>query len=245
VGAKRIPEDIAAAIMECRPDGVIEEFDTEESYFHDVHAALTRDLRKISGAALVWQTEAEPGRGDWDDDDDAPPPGPDFQSYHVFFLAPHGSEFEFETEIESMEDAEDPEDPGAELKTVTYPGTGQRGCSAVVSLVTPFAAVSFADYARFEDGSDSTPDPFNSGYYDDTGKPVDMAESYRNDLGESAFAKLENLWDRIAKVLPKHGVIVLDRAILDLPAPDLRHASEVFLDGKELSVGDAFFFRGV
>jgi hypothetical protein len=184
VGAKRIPEDVAAAILESWPGGVIEEFDTEESYFHDVHAAPMRDLRKIPGAALVWQTEAEPDRADWHDDDD------DDDS------------------------------------------------------------VSFADYARFEDGGHATPDPFNSGYfysgyYNDTGKPVDTAESYRNDLGESAFAKLENLWDRIAKVLPKQGVTVLDQAIPDLPAPDLRHAGQGFLEGKKLSVRDTFLFRGV
>jgi len=63
-------------------------------------------------------------------------------------------------------------------------------------------------------------------------------------LGESAFAKLENLRGRIAKVLAKHGVAVLDQAALDLPAPDLKPANEVFLDGT-LSVRDSFFFRGV
>src|ERR1039457_6878402 len=96
--ANRIPEDVAAAIEECWPDGLIEEFDTDESYFHDIHAKLERDLRKIPGASLLWQTEAEDNSAHWDDDedgeDDEPPPfRPAFQSYHDFFLAPQRGDF--------------------------------------------------------------------------------------------------------------------------------------------------------
>jgi len=67
----------------------------------------------------------------------------------------------------------------------------------------------------------------------------------RKAIGKSAFQKLENLRAEIVKVLAKHGVAVLDPAVLDLPAPDLKSDSEVFLEGKKLTVGDAFFFRGV
>jgi hypothetical protein len=143
-----------------------------------------------------------------------------------------------------MEETDDFEDPDSEMTAVTYPGKGWCGCSAAVSLATPFAIVSLADYSQFEDGSDSTPDPCEGGYFDANGKRIDLAASYRKALGESAFAKLENLRGRIAKVLAKHGVAVLDQAALDLPAPDLKPANEVFLDGT-LSVRDAFFFRGV
>ena len=62
--ANRIPDHVAAAIQDCW-DGVIEEFDTDESYFHDIHAKLERDLRKIPGASLLWQTEAEDDRAYW------------------------------------------------------------------------------------------------------------------------------------------------------------------------------------
>jgi hypothetical protein len=253
INAKRIADDVAAAMVECWPDGVIEEFDRDESYFHDIHAALERDSRKIPGGALVWQTETESDRAyrddddDWDDDDrdDLPPDGPDFQSYHVFFLAPQGGEFEFETETESLEEPEDPEDPDGEVSTVTYPGKGRYGCSVAVSLATPFASVTFSEYAQFEDGSTSTPDPGNVGYFDETGEPVDAVASYRKHLGESAFAKLEHLRAGIVKVLTEHGGVVVDQAILDLPAPDLKADGDVFLEGKKLTVGDAFFFCGV
>src|ERR1022692_1130889 len=61
--ANRIPEDVAAAIEECWPDGVVEEFDTDESYFCDIHAKLERDLRKIPGASLLWQTPMKVNSG--------------------------------------------------------------------------------------------------------------------------------------------------------------------------------------
>jgi hypothetical protein len=220
MGAKRIPEDVAAAIEECWPDGVIEEFDTDESFFHDIHAKLERDLRKIPGASLLWQTEAEDDSAYWDDDDEPPPSGPDFQSYHVFFLAPQGSEFEFETETENLEEP-DPEDPGG------------RTDHCYVSGPRPVRLWRGGLFGHSVGGhSLLRACPLRTARHPDI-------------LGESAFAKLENLRERIAKVLAKHGVVVLDQAILDLPAPDLKHDSEVFLEGKKLTVRDAFFFRGV
>src|ERR1035441_6846814 len=132
----------------------------------------------------------------------------------------------------------------AELATVTCPGRGRYGCGVAVSLATPFAAIRSSEYAHFEDGSTWTPDPGEGAYSDEKGEPVDLAASYREAVGENAFAKLENLRARIAKVLAKHGVVVLDQAILDLPAPELKADSEVFMN-KTLSVRDAFFFRGV
>src|SRR5580658_10574968 len=119
--ANRIPDDVAAAIEESWPDSVVEEFDTDESYFYDIQAKLERDLRKIPGASLMWRTEAEDYSSHWDDDDE-PPPQPDFQSYHVFFLAPQGKEFEFETETEFPDEPEDSEDPLGEMRFITYPG---------------------------------------------------------------------------------------------------------------------------
>ena len=245
--ANGIPEDVAAAIVECWPEGVIEEFDTDESYFYDIHAALELDLRRIPRASLLWQTEANDDRAYRDHDYDAEPPSsdPDFQSYHVFFLSPQGSEFEFETETDGTEEPGPLGDPDGESPTATFAGRGRHGCSVTVSLATPFAAVRFANYAQFEDGSNSTPDPGNVAYHNDTGEPVDLAASYRKDLGEPAFAKLQNLRSGIVKVLARHGVLVLDQAVLALPAPDLRSDGDVFLEGKELSVGDAFFFRGL
>jgi hypothetical protein len=250
MNANGIPEDVAAAIVECWPDGVIEEFNRDESYFHDIRAALERDLRKISGAALMWQTEAENDRTYWDtdrdddDEDELPPDQPDFQSYHVFFVAPKGGEFEFETETEYPE-PEDPEDPDSALRTATYAGKGWYGCCVALSLATPFASVRFSEYAQYEDGGTFAPDPNSILYSAETGAPVDLAMAHRQAIGEGAFAKLENLRAAIVKVLAKHGVVVLDQAVLDLPAPVLKADADLYLEGKKLTVGDAFFFRGV
>jgi hypothetical protein len=219
VSASRIPDEVKAAIEGSWPDGLVEEFDTDESGFHDIHAALERDLQMIPGASLLWQTppKDESIYRDLDDGDYEPPFEQDFQSYHVFFLSPPGGEFEFQTETEgeeAREDLEDPVDPLDATVTVTYPGKGKYGCTAMVSLAAPFAAV----------GDDAT--------------------HYREVLGEDTFRDLENLRERIAAVPAKHGLAVLDQPILDLPLPELRSDGDLFLDGT-LSVKDAFFFRGV
>jgi hypothetical protein len=76
----QIPEKVAAAIKKCRPAGVVEQLDTDESYFHDVRPRLERDLRKIRGTSLLWHTEEESSvSGEWDDEE--LPSSEEFQSY--------------------------------------------------------------------------------------------------------------------------------------------------------------------
>ena len=242
MGAIRISKGVAAVIKMCWPDGVIEEFDTDESYFHDIRDELERDLRKISGASLRWQTEEESDTH-WDaDDEDEPPLDRDFQSYHVFFVSPHGKEFEFETETESVEEAEDPDVD--ELITTTVRGQGRYGCTVAISLAAPVAAVRLGDYAQFEDGCVFGPDPLSTAVSGETDEPVDIGEQCGQSLGEEALAKLENLRQKVAAVLAKHKVQLLDDSILDLPVPGLRAEEEVFVEGPP-SIRDAFFFRGV
>jgi hypothetical protein len=68
-----VPADVAAAIKQCWPNGVVEEFATDESYFHEVRPRLERDLRNIRGAALLWQTEEEEiGARSNEDENDGP-----------------------------------------------------------------------------------------------------------------------------------------------------------------------------
>jgi hypothetical protein len=45
MGASQIPPDVAAAIKRCWPNGVLDEFETSESYFHEIHPALGIPLR--------------------------------------------------------------------------------------------------------------------------------------------------------------------------------------------------------
>ena len=55
MSARPIPAKLAAKISKCWPDGVIGEFDTDESYFHETRWPLEHDLRKIQGASLLCQ----------------------------------------------------------------------------------------------------------------------------------------------------------------------------------------------
>jgi hypothetical protein len=220
----RIPSDVAAAIDECWPDGVVAEFDTEESYFCDIQEALERDLGRIPGASPMWQTEAEE----------------DWQSYRVFFLAAQGEEFEFEAETEGPET----EDPEQDARMTTYPGRGWYGCAVGVSLAAPFAVVHLGEFAEFEDGTASAPDIEAYTYSEQTGERVEIDVTYRDALGEDLFRKLGNLRQRTTAVLAKHGIRTLDPSILDLPVSDLMPDEEVFLEAP-LSLRDAFFFRGV
>src|SRR5262245_52489784 len=104
----QIPQDLAAAIKRCWPRGVVEEFSIDESYFDEIRDHIERDLRNVSGASLVWQTERA-GDASSDDDDPEEPPFQDFewQSYHVSFVSPNGDEFRFE----AATIGDDPEDP--------------------------------------------------------------------------------------------------------------------------------------
>ena len=73
--ASQIPKPVATAIKKCWPDGVVAEFGTDESYFHEIHPRLERDPRNIRGAALLWQTEEPKNGASWDEDgrEDEPP----------------------------------------------------------------------------------------------------------------------------------------------------------------------------
>src|SRR5205807_449849 len=191
------------------PDGVVEEFATDESYFYEIHEQLEQDLREIGGARLLWQTKDNDSGSAWDDDSehDPPPPSADWLSYHLFFLAPEDAEFQFEDEIEGLEE---PDDPHAEdWMEKTFPGEGWFGCAVGISLVARFAAINLSQYSHYEDGSASTPDIESFIYSDATGERVDTDEYHREALGQKAFQKLEKLRGEIAAVLAKRRIRAL------------------------------------
>src|SRR6516165_3389175 len=242
MAARPIPAKLAARISKCWPDGVIEEFDTDESYFHEKHWPLEQDLRKIQGASLLCQTESAE-RHSWDDDDgDLPAPGCDgFQSYHVFFVAPDDPEFHFEDETESLTD---PDDPGAEeWPDGVIPGEGWFGWAIGISLVARFAVFNPCRYSQYEDGTHDIPDVESFIYSDQTNERVETPLYYRKVLGDQRYQKLLDLRARIAAVLCEHRIEVLDEAVLDLPLPGFEADEETFSE-EPLCVRDAFFFRG-
>ncbi len=69
-------KDVLETIKRVWPEGVVEiKFDSEESYFWDIHVRLTRALNSIKGSDLLFEREAQ-GEPIWlegADRDDARP----------------------------------------------------------------------------------------------------------------------------------------------------------------------------
>jgi hypothetical protein len=229
--ARTVPQDVADAIVESWPDGIMEEFDSDESYFYDIREGLERDLLRIRDVAVRWQTSEPDYERYWGDDDELPPEY-EFESYRMYFLAPQGDKFKFDTETDSQEIAE--EEPFEEV-TVKVAGHGWYGCNIAISLVSPFAVLNFSEFAEFEDVSEPIIETFACS--------IEEAAQVK-ELGPEELAKLEKLRNAIARVLKKHHLTLLEPGILDMPVPDLRADGDVFLE-PPLVVGDAFFFRGV
>jgi hypothetical protein len=100
-------EDVREAIERAWPDGVVEmAFDSDESWFQDVHPKLASAIRHIKGTQLVLEREPEGGPAGFDDSDPEEDPPDDQEpsrSYHLFFVCPEGEAFNYETEIELLD----------------------------------------------------------------------------------------------------------------------------------------------
>jgi hypothetical protein len=239
-GASGIPPDVAAAIHRCWPDGIVDEFAADGSYFHEIHARLERDLRNIHGASLRWRTQDEQLDAHADEGNDLPPRD-EWQSYYVFFLALDDDAFHFEDETTGMEECEEPQEEGTESM---YAGEGWVGCAVGISLAAPYAVMNLCSYSCYEDGTTAIPDVKSFVYNEETQKQVDTDQYYRETLSQEAFQKLEALRVKIASILATHRLRILDKAVLNLRVPGLKASEEVFLE-EPLRVQDTFFFRGV
>ena len=227
-----IPRELVAAIKRSWPRDVVEEFDTDESYFHEIRHQIERDLRRISGVSLVWQTE-DVDRGACDDEDEALPSYSEWQSCHVFFVSPEGDEFRFEDETIG-------EDPGDGTETA-FSGEGRFGLSLTISLAAPVAAIGVSSYSHYEDGGYTIPDPMSSLHMnEETGIVISANEYFRDCLGQEMFQKLEILREQITSIVALRHISVLDESVLDLPVQSLKADQEVFV-GKPVCVRDAFF----
>ncbi len=226
-----IPRELVAAIKRSWPRDVVEEFDTDESYFHEIRHQIERDLRRISGVSLVWQTE-DVDRGACDDEDEALPSYSEWQSCHVFFVSPEGDEFRFEDETIG-------EDPGDGTETA-FSGEGRFGLSLTISLAAPVAAIGVSSYSHYEDGGYTIPDPMSSLHMnEETGIVISANEYFRDCLGQEMFQKLEILREQITSIVALRHISVLE-SVLDLPVQSLKADQEVFV-GKPVCVRDAFF----
>jgi hypothetical protein len=252
--ASLLRPDVAAAIVSAWPDGEIGmPFDSEESWFWDVHPTLASAFHKIEGARLLCEREAEPEQAWMDSDDDEDPPFENefTRSYHLFFISPADKTFEFETEteneVEPEFDDEGDEEWDGELETVTVQGQGYTGWSVAVSMIAPFAVIALNDYSTFEDGSETEP-AIEQCVQGDDGNLVNPEDHFRKFHGEMLFQKLEKLRTRIAAILEKQGVIVLPETEWRKGVPGLVGNGDALVGdavGQPIRVLDAFFFQSI
>lgn len=232
-----IQKDILEGIRKAFPDGLVEiAFDPDESYFFEVYPELEEKLSQIKGTNVLYEREWNPDPvwyHDSDPDEDLPDWIEDVSSYHLFFLGLTGQKFQFETEDETP--SEDDED---ELEKVA--GTGTVGCSVGVSLIAPFALVTFNTYESFENGSQTIPD-VQASIFTDAGAPIDTAFYYRERWGDEVFQALCALRNEILEILGSCGISLLPEEEANKPVPWLK-PGEAFL-GENITVRDAFFFQ--
>jgi hypothetical protein len=226
-----IPGHISAAIRKAWPDGVVEPFDSEESYFWKIREKLSWDIRGLGGGMLSCEREASPQR-DWHNDDDAweniPEQEPE-RSYHTFFLAPLGDEFTHEVESDFI-DSEFPEEEDEEVETT---GTGRIGCLAAVSLVTRFGIVTLSELVEYEHRDYDEPT---------LGPPGGWDAHFKELLGAKQVKQLDKLRAEMTQVLESHRVRVLAPDVLRQTVPGLRADNEVLLS-EPITVQDTFFFH--
>jgi hypothetical protein len=247
-------DDVREAIEHAWPDGVVEmAIDSEESWFADVYPKLASALRRIGGARLVHEKEPEPQPArfhDFDDEDEEEFPPNDLEpsrSYHLFFVCPEGDAFNYATEIETFVEPDwDLDEDASDQPKEVVAGTVRTGWSVCVSLLAPFAVITFSDMSTFEDGSSSGPS-LESDAFTETGRRIDPEAEFRKVKGKQAFQVLLKLRDRICGVLNKHGVVVLPQTDWRKPVPWLRADEEVFVGtmGEPIRVLDALFFEGL
>jgi len=248
--ATDLRDDVRQAIDRLWPDGLVQiGFDSDESYFWDVHLNLAAAFHRIKGARLVRELEPDGGPVwcDHSDPEEDPPDGEDrSRSYYLFFVCPDGEAFTYETEIESLGELDEEDEGEHEWLEETVTGTGRTGWSVAVSLLAPFAVVTLSDWEIYDDGSTSDPSIECPGFTP-MGERIDLEAEFRNSKGEKAFATLLKLRARICGILDKHGIGVLPEEEWRKPVPGLRAEEEILIgiEGEPIRVLDAFFFEAL
>src|SRR5260370_21844246 len=134
--------DVVAAIQRAWPGGVVEmSFGSEESWFWDVHPKLVRALQRLKRLRMLHESGAQEIPS-WRDaaDEDFPRDFDLSHSYHLFFVAPEGDAFTFETQSETEPEPEFEEmwewtECSGDTQMITSQGRGHTGCSVASSLV--------------------------------------------------------------------------------------------------------------
>lgn len=228
-------------------------FDSDESYFCEVHPKLSLAFPRIPHVQLLQERDAEGGPIWWDSSDPEEDPPDEHQrarSYHLFFISPEGAAFRFETEAEGIAEPEfmteefDEAGWGEDPVMCPIAGSGRIGWVVAVSLVAPFAIVELCDVISYEDGS-TTEAAIESYAETEGGKQIDAEEHFRGTHDAHAYQTLVKLRAKISDILAKRGITVLPAKEWRKPVPGLRCGEDTIpgIEGKEVRVLDAFFFE--
>jgi len=146
---RELPVDIAHAIRQAWPGGIINMPNTDEAPFRDTYPKLKARLSRIPGSTMVYECEPD-GGPQWNEGSDPEDDSAEWRegprSYYRIFLSPDDEPFRFET------DTMEPDDEGIERRV---PGYGRIGCVVGISLIAPFAIVTLGEMEEFESGSRS------------------------------------------------------------------------------------------
>lgn len=236
-----LPEQLAAAIRQVWPDGVIDmPVDMDHAPLWDVYPKLKARLSRIPGtAAAIYECEPQGGPS-WGESLDRLEDTPDWdeesRSYYLFFLTLVDKRFQFETDIL------EPDENGVEQR---FQGEGRIGCVVGISLVAPFAVVRLDEMEVFENGSRSEPD-IEPHLFDLDGNKLDAEAHFREMIDNEGMSALRKLRNRVVAILNDYNLAVISEEDLDKPVPWLRAGQEVFLagTGKPITVREVFFFHG-
>ncbi|MBI3682465.1 MAG: hypothetical protein HY235_18960 [Acidobacteria bacterium] len=236
-----LPEQIADAIRQAWPEGVIEmPVNIDEAPFWDVYPKLKAGLSRIQGSAVFYEHEPQGGPhwGEGSDPEEDPPEwNEEPRSYYLFFISLLDDRFRFET------DTIEPDEDGVEQR---FQGEGRIGCVVGVSLVAPFAVVTLDEMEVFENGSQSDPD-VEPHIFSLDGRKLDMEERYREMVDDEGLAVLRKLQAEIVRILNDFEIAVISEEDLDKPVAWLRADDEVLVGhaGEPITVRRAFFFHGL
>ena len=238
---KGASKSVMAAIARLWPDGrIAPAVDYEGSWFVESRPKLTRELKSIEDAQLLFEREAE-GEPLWGPDSNPEEDPPDdcvpSRSYHLYFVAPVGEAFEYTTESDSFSDA----GMDGEAQSEVVRGAGRMGLCVAVSLLAPFGVITFGDWAQYDDGSVTEPE-IELAIQDINGDLLDLEQHFLELAGEVAFTRLQSLRDEIAQRLESYGVTVLPAQEWRKPVSGPSAGDEMMFDSP-LRVLDTLFFE--
>lgn len=240
-----LPPDIAAALADAYPDGVMDVVWDEEA------AAMERDrlherLTKVAGAQLLY-TSSTPydfsssmmtdddeswddlGEETWDRDDIQ-------HSYTLFFLSPSGSGFDYPLEQDVVDEEDRPHPVG---------GAGRVGWAVAVSLVASYALMRVSSLESAQEQVTSFPD-IERCFFDGEGRVVPADRVFLEMLEARDKRKMQQARNGIAQALKDTGIVVLGDGELGHPVPGLHAGPEILVEveeGMPPTVEDALFFR--